>query len=151
MKNKTEKSRREIKREQIYTTANYLINELKKEGITIQRYDSKSSNSVYLKLDYGVLNSIRISDHKGKKHLNYKYNLLTICPYPISTNNKTSYGEVIRHYAPLNEKEKMIELILKDRYLKVDSYGESNYRSFMDIKIAENYMKTGFWQQGKIV
>lgn len=70
---------------------NYLIKEFKKEGIIIQKYQSKTSLSVYLKLDYGVLNSIRISDHKGEKYLNYRYNVLTICPEPISKINKTPY------------------------------------------------------------
>lgn len=55
--------------------ADYVIARLKSEGFTIQRYNSYSTNSVYLKLDYGVVNSIRISDHKGKKHLQYRYNL----------------------------------------------------------------------------
>ena len=38
-------------------------------GIVIQRYDAYSTDSVYLKLDYGVCNSIRISNHNGKRYL----------------------------------------------------------------------------------
>ena len=37
------------------------------EGFTVHRYDAYSTSSVYLKLDCGMCNSIRISDHRGKK------------------------------------------------------------------------------------
>ena len=39
--------------------------------VLIHRYDAYSTNSVYLKFDYGVANSLRIADHAGKKHLAY--------------------------------------------------------------------------------
>lgn len=34
--------------------------------VVIHRYDAYSTNSVYLKFDYGVGNSLRISDHKER-------------------------------------------------------------------------------------
>lgn len=43
---------------------------------TIHRYDAYSTNSVYLKFDYGLGNSLRISDHHGKERLNYRFNIL---------------------------------------------------------------------------
>ena len=55
--------------------AEMLCRNLISEGFIIQRYDAYSSNSIYLKLDYGVCNSIRISDHPGKKYLKYRYNI----------------------------------------------------------------------------
>ena len=39
---------------------------LKKNGFTIHRYNSYSSNSIYLKVDFGLAGSIRISDHVGR-------------------------------------------------------------------------------------
>lgn len=42
--------------------------------VLIHRYDAYSTNSVYLKFDYGVANSLRIADHAGKKHLAYRFN-----------------------------------------------------------------------------
>ena len=56
--------------------ANDIIKTLKSIGFVIQRYDAYSTNSIYLKLDYGVCNSIRISDHTGKKYLKYRYNVI---------------------------------------------------------------------------
>lgn len=55
--------------------ADYLSEELKNNGFTVHRYDAFSTKSIYLKLDYGVCNSIRISDHNGKKYLKYRYNI----------------------------------------------------------------------------
>lgn len=39
--------------------------------VLIHRYDAYSTNSVYLKFDYGLGNSLRLSDHTGKAGLNY--------------------------------------------------------------------------------
>lgn len=138
-------------KKQIEIITNYLIKNLKNEGIIIQKYKSKSSLSVYLKLDYGVLNSIRISDHKGKKHLNYKYNILTICPEPISTINKTRFGDVIRHYFPINNKEELLQTILQDRNHKISSYGLQRYQTYMNKEIASNHGRKGFWQSSKMI
>ena len=55
--------------------ADEICTRLLKEGFIIYRYDAYSSNSVYLKLDFGVSHSIRISDHEGKRHLHYRYNI----------------------------------------------------------------------------
>ncbi len=59
--------------------AKILIKRLKESGIHILYYRSMSSDSHYLKLDGGVAHSVRISDHHSlKKHLIYKYNLITV-------------------------------------------------------------------------
>lgn len=42
--------------------------------VLIHRYDAYSTNSVYLKFDYGVANSLRIADHAGKEYLSYRFN-----------------------------------------------------------------------------
>ena len=63
-----------MKRE-LTALADFITGQLIREGFVVQRYDSCTSDSIYLKLDYGVCNSIRISDHQGKKHLKYRYNI----------------------------------------------------------------------------
>ena len=40
--------------------ADSIANRLAREGFIVQRYDAKTTDSIYLKLDYGVCNSIRI-------------------------------------------------------------------------------------------
>jgi len=44
--------------------ANKVIQMMPKE-IVIHRYDSFSTDSIYLKFDYGIGNSLRISGHEG--------------------------------------------------------------------------------------
>lgn len=51
--------------------------------VLIHRYDAYSTNSVYLKFDYGVANSLRIADHAGKKHLAYAVRYSSSRPRPV--------------------------------------------------------------------
>ena len=53
-------------RNELDNLADYIAKRLISEGFTVQRYNAYTTNSIYLKLDYGVCNSIRISDHPGK-------------------------------------------------------------------------------------
>ena len=55
--------------------AGYLCKRLIAEGFTVQRYDAYKIDSVYLKLDFGVCNSIRIGNHPRKRYLKYRYNI----------------------------------------------------------------------------
>lgn len=66
--------------------------------VLIHRYDAYSTNSVYLKFDYGVANSLRIADHAGKEYLSYRFNIIltltgrrTTCPAasPGTTTRRT--------------------------------------------------------------
>ena len=64
--------------------------------VLIHRYDAYSTNSVYLKFDYGLGNSLRLSDHTGKAGLNYRFNIITtmkslgIVTYSRISPNRTS-------------------------------------------------------------
>lgn len=53
----------------ITQVADTLCRRLLSAGFIVHRYDAYSTNSIYLKLDCGVCNSIRISDHTGKSYL----------------------------------------------------------------------------------
>lgn len=130
---------------EIQTVADFVINELKKHNIIIQRYDAY--NNVILKLDYGVAHSIFISNHKPKKNLSYRYNLLSCCPYPIKTQDSEGY---IRYYYPLNNAHQLIGMILAERNIKIEQYGMKKYRTFMDINMAENQSKE-FWRKSVVI
>ena len=93
--------------------ADFLCKKLSDEGFVIQRYDAYSTNSIYLKLDYGVCNSIRISDHPGKKHLKYRYNI-----GPNITEYKEVKDRFPRYYYRADKLNNLIKKILKDRDLK---------------------------------
>lgn len=130
--------------------AEYIVQALAAEGVVIQRYDSYTTNSIYMKLDYGVINSLRISDHKGKKHLAYRYNILTTCGNGTRYSFTTAKGHE-RFFLPLHEVDILIAKILYDRKGKQTMYGDIKYKSYMVDNREKNKDKKGFWQQAKLV
>lgn len=121
--------------------ATYIIDKLKAQGIVIHRYNAYSTNSIYLKLDYGVCNSIRISDHSGKQHLSYRYNIGTDLTRDTRVNNG-----YIQHYYAMYEVDLMIDKIIDDRRAKIDKYGAEKYKEYMETNKHASQNKKGFWQ-----
>lgn len=123
----------------------YLENKLLQHGFIIHRYDSYSTNSIYLKLDYGVMNSIRISDHKGKQHLSYKYNIET--GIKVARWYKDDKG-FWRYNCPNNQKEidKLIDMILENKFMKITGY-KGRYNEVMQEYKEKAINEKGFWQQ----
>lgn len=121
--------------------AEFVISQLLEAGFTIQRYDSMSSRSIYLKLDYGVCNSIRISDHKGLRQYRYRYNLLS---------NRKGYrwhsnSGVDRLYYGFDSVHTMLQDIKDDRAVKTLMYGPDKYAHYMEMNDLANSGKKGFW------
>lgn len=128
--------------------ANYLIKQLKANGFIIQYYKAYSSNSIYLKLDYGVANSIRISDHKGKSHLHYRYNL---CSHHQKFSCSKTHRDLQRYFYPFKEVDTMIALIVKERNEKLLKYGRDRYIGFIKKNITEKQNTQGFWAQAQLI
>lgn len=109
--------------------------------VIIHRYDAFSTNSIYLKFDYGVANSLRISDHKGKKYLKYRYNILT--SQEIKRTERDCGFERI-YYAP-----DMISALCRDilnaKKAKQDLYRD--YDGLVQKKASETFHERGFWAQ----
>ena len=108
----------------IKSIADSVIHTLSQAGFTIQRYDASTTDSIYLKLDYGVGNSIRISNHNGKKHLNYRYNVI------LDGVTEDIMSKYIRHYYHPDDIDKMINLIMTERRMKIQQYGKFRYNEF---------------------
>lgn len=120
--------------------------ELREMGMVVQRYDAYSTNSIYLKVDYGMINSIRISDHDGKKHLRYRFNILTsIDEY------KMEQEDLIREYYPVDSINKMLVKIIKKKTALIDKYGRDGYLKQMIEIEKKNRNKRGFWEQAYLV
>ncbi|MFW5962594.1 MAG: hypothetical protein ACOCQR_03160 [bacterium] len=132
--------------DEINKIAQKIIEELKKDDFIIQRYDSYSSKSVYLKIDFGVCNSIRISDHTGKGHLKYRYNIQTDIKENRIEDNKFER----RYYRADNVKE-LIKDIKKAKKDKLKKYGKENYEKYMEQNKKDGHKKKGFWQEAIIV
>ena len=127
--------------------ADAVIEKLKGKVI-IHRYDSYSTNSIYLKFDYGVANSLRISDHDGKQHLRYRYNIVE------SMSNRSSKKECYRKgmqmifYSPA-----MINACCRD-ILAAKIEKEQQYHSYEAVvntaKGKAEYQR-GFWSGARLI
>lgn len=134
------------KDEKIYSIADYIVNSLLAHGFTIQRYNAYKTSSVYLKLDFGVCNSIRISDHNGKEHLCYRYNLI------IGGNDNIIEEKYIRYYYNEKSVDALLNLILFDKHEKIKKYGFFNYKRYMDKnRIEHKDDEKGFWSHAQII
>ena len=129
----------------IQDKADAIVSILKDKGFVIQRYDAYSSDSVYLKLDYGVCNSIRISDHEGKKHLCYRYNMI------IGGEDNIVEEKYIRYYFSENNLTGLINQILFDKTMKLKKYGKDLYRNYMQKNKDAHQHDSGFWKDAKLV
>lgn len=126
--------------------AEEVINILK-DKVVIHRYDSYSTNSIYLKFDYGVANSLRISDHRGKRHLSYRYNIIEGLKISSKKSN-FNRGHEMRFYSP-----EMIKACCRD-ILKAKAEKQKQYFDYDAIvfkqKVETKHLK-GFWSDAKIV
>lgn len=125
--------------------ATQVIRSLSEHGIVIQRYDAYSTYSIYLKFDYGVCNTLRISDHSGKQNLQYRYNII------IGGEKTIDEDKYMRYYFNEDTVQDLIDMVLFDRMVKIRKYGEQNYRSFMQNNLTANKNKKGFWDQAYLV
>lgn len=127
--------------------AEYLQTELLKNNFIVHRYDAYSTCSIYLKLDYGASNSIRISDHKGYEHLSYKYEINQKVHYAGWTKDKKGFW---RYHCPANKNSinDLIQLILKDKQYKKCF---NNYNKLMESYKEKSKACKGFWEQAKEV
>lgn len=113
--------------------------------VIIHRYDAYSTNSIYLKFDYGVANSLRISDHPGKKYLKYRYNILTAQTYK---QEKKDGGFSRIFYSP-----EMVNAACKD-ILRAKKAKQERYKDYDAIVRSQKekvYHERGFWQDAKEV
>lgn len=125
-----------------------LITLLQREGFTIQRYNSVTTSSIYLKLDYGVCNSVRIGDHKGKKQYKYRYNV-DIGRKQIN-RHKTPEGWH-RWYYPETALRNLLQDVVKERQLLKNKKGEAHYQLLMAQRELEGRGTKGFWQSAQLV
>lgn len=131
---------------QLKELAKYVSDRLLDEGFIIQRYDAYSTDSIYLKLDYGAANSIRISSHPGKKHLRYRYNII------LDGQTEDVMDTYIRHYYKPDDVDSMLEVIIAKKKDDIQKYSITGYQKCMQMNIKEHENdKKGFWVQSRIL
>ena len=123
-----------------------IIDFLLDNGFSVLRYDSHSTNSIYLKMDYGACYSIRISDHPGKAYLKYRYNVI------IGGTVHTDMDEgKLRYYYGISDLVLLFDQIYKDRQERIEKYGSFVYNRFIEDNKQRGSSRDGFWKQAKLV
>lgn len=113
---------------------NILVSKLLDMGFIVHRYNSHSTSSIYLKLDYGLSCGIRIADHPGKKKYSYRFNVIK--DY---VGNKVIIkdGLICRFY-DFNELDSVLKAVQQEKQQKINKYGLENYQRYMEREKNEN-------------
>lgn len=128
--------------------ANTMIDFFHAQGIKVMRYDAFSTNSVYLKLDYGLLYSIRISDHPGKPHLNYRFNAIYHYRGPRYFDTSWNWNREFYSLRPKDLNELCLQIIKLRRH-RLNTLGYYGYQEKMADLRRQNVNNKGFWQMAQ--
>lgn len=116
------------------SVANNISQQLIKLGFIVHRYNSKTTSSIYLKLDYGVCCGIRIADHNGKKKYHYRFNV-----YKDYKGDKIILRDnLVSYFFTFNEITKLLEQVQIERQNKISKYGLEKYMFYMSEEKRKN-------------
>ena len=108
--------------------ANILVEKLLDMNFVVHRYNSHSTSSIYLKLDYGLSCGIRIADHSGKKKYHYRFNVLK----DYKGDKVINRDSLISYFFNYNEIENVLDAVQKEKQNKLEKYGLQNYQMYME-------------------
>lgn len=101
--------------------------------IHILQYHSKAFDSIYIKFDFGVANSLRIADHLSKKtHLDYRYNVILDLDKSYSVQGE----RYSKNYYCVSDLDKLVQAIVDRRRQKKAQF-KDRYEYFMDVNEIE--------------
>lgn len=130
----------------IQEIATELCDKFLEENFVVQRYDAHSTQSIYIKLDYGVSNTIRLSDHKGYDYLSYKYNIRMDISKDYVEKDKNGY---IRYYIAPQNIDTFIQHTIRERETRIRRIGLPKYKEWMKRNYDTNNETPGFWSKCK--
>ena len=108
--------------------ANILVQKLIAEGFIVHMYNSYTTSSIYIKLDYGLSCAIRIADHPGKKKYSYRFNVIK--DY-VGDKVIIKDGLICRFYS-FTELHEVIQAVKREKESKINKYGLQNYKKYME-------------------
>ncbi len=108
--------------------ANILVEKLLDMNFVVHRYNSHSTSSIYLKLDYGLSCGIRIADHSGKKKYHYRFNVLK----DYKGDKVINRDSLISYFFNYDELENILDAVQKEKQNKLEKYGLQNYQMYME-------------------
>lgn len=113
------------------------------EFFIVHKYCATTTNSVYIKLDYGVANSIRVSDHNGKEKYRYKYNIRK----DIDEKYEELDNDYMRKYYPFSDIGDLVIDVIIDRELRKNAIGVEEYHRQMEEKREKSKTSnSSFWR-----
>ena len=98
--------------------ANILVEKLLDMNFVVHRYNSHSTSSIYLKLDYGLSCGISIEDHSGKKKYHYRFNVLK----DYKGDKAINRDSLISYFFNYNELENVVDAVQKEKQNKLELY-----------------------------
>lgn len=113
---------------------NILVSKLLDMGFIVHRYNSHSTSSIYLKLDYGLSCGIRIADHPGKKKYSYRFNVIK----DYVGNKVILKDDLICRFYDFNELDSVLNAVQQEKQQKLNKYGLKNYQRYMEKEKNEN-------------
>lgn len=124
--------------------ANILVPKLLDMNLIVHRYNSHTTSSIYLKLDYGLTCGVRIADHPGKKKYSYRFNVIK--DY---VGDKVILKDgLICNFFNFNELENVLEAVKEEKQSKIKKYGLENYQMYMEREKQENELFKRFKKIG---
>lgn len=111
-----------------------LVSKLLDMGFIVHRYNSHSTSSIYLKLDYGLSCGIRIADHPGKKKYSYRFNVIK----DYVGNKVILKDDLICRFYDFNELDSVLNAVQQEKQQKINKYGLENYQRYMEKEKNEN-------------
>lgn len=120
--------------------ANILIPRLLNMNFIVHRYNSYSTSSIYLKLDYGLSCGIRIADHNGKKKYHYRFNVLK----DYKGNKVINRDNLVSYFFNYDELDELLIQVEKERQEKISKYGLYNYKRYMETEKNKNALYQRF-------
>ena len=117
-----------------------ISNKLKELGFIIHRYDARTTNSIYLKIDFGLCCGIRISDHNGIKKYHYRFNVFK----DYKGDKVILRDNLISYFYTFNDIPELIEDIKKEKEDKLKKYGFDSYKKYMEKESKTNALFKSF-------
>lgn len=101
--------------------------QLRVSGIQYSVYKAVTTNSKYLRLDKGLLGSLRIGDHPGKARYHYTYEIGNHIREPREVTHGYMGGEFTQYKFPSAYLDELITQIKVERANKISRYSKEQY------------------------
>lgn len=114
--------------------AEILTQKLKALGFIVHKHNAFSTNSIYLKLDYGVCCGIRISDHNGRKKYHYRFNVIK----NFKGDKIIYFNNLVSYFYTFDELPQLLDKVQEEKQKKIKKYGIDKYKLIMETEKNEN-------------